>query len=209
MRHHRFVLASLAIVAAFLASWPLEAAPPEGPSLTSADANIAYAISAICAPFVLDKVAETSLPTHQALVHGDDWNELAFQRLGVRPVRVGFAGFVHVAVAEKDGARRCEITARRALPASLRGAALNALAVRPEGFGPTRSRYLPGRFATEDMLCTARASEHPGTFILMSATYPEEQDSLAIEFTMVDSPERMTSCDHDGVEMNYRTLVKP
>jgi len=92
-------LALIVCVTALAACSPGPNAGSSGPSMTSAESNIAYAVSAICAPFVLDNKDEASLPTHQPLVRNDGWSEGVFERLGAKPVRVGFAGFVHVAVA--------------------------------------------------------------------------------------------------------------
>ncbi len=193
------------LAAVFVASACARQAPE--PSLTSAEGNVAYAVSAICAPFVLDGVDEARLPTHQQLVHGDGWNEQVFQRLGTQPVRVGFAGFVHVGVSASGGNRECDITAARADPQALRQAALTALAVRPEHFAPTKSRYLPGRFATEDMLCASADSAHPTALVLLSSPRPEESSKVALIFTLSDAGPRMQSCDQAGVPMNYRTLA--
>jgi hypothetical protein len=186
-----------------------QAAVPSGPSWTSGESNIAYAVSAICAPFVFDGRDATSLPMSRPLVSDDGWNEVTFERLGARPVRVGLAGFVHVAVAAKDGRRQCEVTSSHADPQALRASALAVLARRSEGFAPTRSRYAPGRFAAEDMLCAAATSPHPGGFVLLSAARPENRDQVAVLLSLSDGAPRMASCDHDGVRMNYRTLITP
>ena len=180
---------------------------PPGPSWTSAERNIAYAVSAICAPYVLDGVEESALPMHQRLVHEDGWRESTFQKMAATPVRVGLACFVHVAVAESGGGRRCEITSRQADAQALRRAALQVLAARSEGFTPTKSNYLPGRFATEDWLCANVNSGHPGSFVLMSAASPQDQQRASVYLTMVDGPERPQSCDHAGVQLNFRTLA--
>ena len=181
--------------------------PVHRPSWTSAEDNIAFAVSAICAPYVLDSADEASLPTHKSLVHDDGWNEGAFQRLGARPVRVGFAGFIHVAVGVIGGHRQCEITSRQADAQALRTSALAALKTRSEAFAPTASRYLPGRFATEDMLCASAQSAHPGGFVLLSAAKPEGRQSTSVLLTMSDEGARMPACDRNNVPMNYRTLM--
>lgn len=178
------------------------------PSLTSAEDNVAYALGAICIPFVLDGTSRESLPLNQRLVHPDGFDALA--RPNPEAVRVGLAGFVHVTfTGGPGGLRGCDIGAKDADPQSLRKALLAVLAMRPEGFSPTRSKYLPGRFATEDMLCAAADSPHSGAFVLLSATHPEERGRISVLFTLANVSARMESCDHEGVKLNYRTLVGP
>jgi hypothetical protein len=211
------------------------------PSWNSGTDNIAYAVSAICAPYVFDGVDASKLPTRQTLVHDDGWRRdytLASQTAEAGPVRVGYAGFVHVVVSATGKGRQCEITAHPLLapafmtvadaqaakmpavdhPAlmrelktaaadaqALRTAALKVLAKRPEAFSPTKSRYLPGRFATEDMLCASAGSAHPGGFVLLSAGRPEH--GAPVFLTMTDGHDRSPQCDQDGVQLNYRTLA--
>jgi hypothetical protein len=163
---------------------------------------------------------------------GDDGN--FSQDSEVEHVRVGYAGSVHVAMSETGSGRQCVITGRplfapahmtvadaqtakkrafnaeafRAAAAdaqTLRNAALRALAGRPEGFAPTKSQYLPGRFATEDMLCTSPSSAHPGGLVVLSAGGADVGGEVLL--TMGDVPPRMPACDQVGVPMNYRTLV--
>lgn len=225
------VLPHIAIVLLLAGCSPKEAARP---SWSSGQDNIAYAVSAICAPYLFDGAEAAKLPTHQPLVHDDGWHESAFERIGARPVRVGYAGFVHVAVTEADGGRRCEISARPlAAPASmtledaqagktpavnaetrgtaavdaqaLRAAALKALAQRREAFAPAKSHYLPGPFASEDMLCASARGAHPDGFALLSAARPEGEGTVFL--TISNGPDRPASCDQKGVRMNYRTLV--
>lgn len=211
------------------------------PSWTSGKDNIAYAVSAICAPYVFDGVDASKLPMHQALVLDDGWRRdstLTAEKPEAGPVRVGYAGDVHIAVGATDGGRHCEITAHPLFaPATmsladaraaktpaedqqslmrevrtaaedaqvLRAAALGALAERPEAFAPTKSRYAPGRFATEDMLCASRSGAHPSGFVLLSAAGPGGEGTLLL--TISDTPRRSASCDQGGVQMNYRTLI--
>ena len=207
MRHRLIGSISLALMLA--ACGPGQVAGQGGPSWTSAEDNIAYAVSAICAPYVLDQADVAALPSNQHLVRDDGWKEITFEHLNARPVRVGFAGFVHAAVGTIDGHRQCEITSRNADPRALRNAALAALAKRPEGFAPEKSRYYPGRFASEDNLCASGRSRHPGGFVLISAAHPEEQARTAVLLTMDDTSTRMAECDQPGVPRNYRTLIEP
>lgn len=175
-----------------------------GPSFTSVDDNLTYAIVAICAPFALDGVDPKDLPIRKGLVQPDGHDGLA--RPNPTGVRVGVAGFVHVTFSSASpGSRSCDIQARAADPQALRRTALSALAQRPEQFAPTKSRYLPGSFATEDMLCAAADSRHPTGSVLLSSPRPGER--VAILFTLTAHETRMASCDHEGVRMNYRTLA--
>jgi hypothetical protein len=214
---------------------------PGRPNWTSGKDNIAYAVSAICAPYVFDGVDATELPMHQTLVRDDGWRRdytLTSQKLEAGPVRVGYAGDVHIVVGKAGDGRQCEIAAHPLFaPASmtladaqgarrpkadhqsliwelktaaedaqvLRAAALAALAKRPESFAPTKSRYAPGRFASEDMLCAASTGAHPGGFVLLSAAGQTGQGTVML--TISDSANRSPSCDREGVQMNYRTLV--
>jgi hypothetical protein len=184
---------------------PAESGPQ--PSFGSAENNIAFAVSAICAPYVLDQVSEASLPIHRHLVRADGWSAPIFASRGVQPVRVGFSGFVHVGVSTQGGVRTCDITSKNSDPQMLRKAALAALATRPEHFAPTQSRYLPGRFASEDMLCAGADSSHPEGFVLLSASHPEDAAAESVIMTMEDGGQRLASCDQAGVQMNYRTLA--
>lgn len=211
------------------------------PSWTSGKDNIAYAVSTICAPYVFDGVDASKLPMQQTLVRDDGWRRdsmLTSQRTEAGPVRVGYAGDVHIAVSTTERGRQCEITAHPLFaPASmtradaqaakmpavdrqslmrevrtaaedaqvLRAAALRALAMRPEAFAPTKSRYAPGRFASEDMLCASASGPHPGGFVLLSAAGEGGEGTLLL--TISDTPDRSPSCDREGVQMNYRTLI--
>lgn len=208
---------------------------PGQPTWGSGKDNIAFAISAICAPYVFERVDASQLPLHRGLVQDDGWRGEVFpsQAVEAGPVRVGYAGFIHVRVSTSGVERRCEISALpMAAPVSmttsdaqarkqpdvnaqslaaaadeaqmLRTAALDALSKRPEGFSPTRSHYLPGRFATEDRLCAAAQGVHPGGFVLLSAG--GSQDGGLLLLTIVDGAERSPSCDQAGVPMNFRTL---
>jgi hypothetical protein len=190
-----------------LAASQARAAETPQPSLFSAESNVAFAVQAICAPYVLDGVEEAKLPLRRPLVAQDGYTSPTIQRLGVKAVRVGAAGFVHVAVATDASGRHCELSASRADPQSLRKAILAALADRPDHLAPAKSRYLPGRWESEDMLCTAADSPHPGGFVLMSVAPAAEKDRLAILFTLAEAPTRGEQCDHEGVKMNYRTLA--
>ena len=124
----------------------ISSAPFPAPSLTSAEANIAYAVGGICAPYVLEGATAESVLAPRRLISDDGLKTPTFERLGSRPVRVGFAGFVHVGVGVRPG-RVCEVTASGGDPQKLRGAVLRVMEARPEGFSPSQSRYLPGRFA--------------------------------------------------------------
>lgn len=189
-----------------IAAVALAAALPR-PSLTSAPDNAAYAVAAICAPFVLDGVEAERLPLEGSLVHGDGYKAPIFQGQGLTPVRVGFAGFVHVGVGVVRGRRDCEITTGEGDPQALRRVMLDALASRPEGFVPAKSRYLPGRsFATEDWVCASPESRNPTALVLLSATPTEGRRVL---FTLSAGGERDASCDRDDVRLNYRTLIPP
>ena len=50
---------------------PQRAAWQPAPSWTSAEANVTYAVAALCEPFVLDRVDPARLPIRQRLVHSD------------------------------------------------------------------------------------------------------------------------------------------
>lgn len=199
----RAPLGAVALVALLSGASPMSAASP---SFTSVDDNLAYAIGSICAPFALDGVSRKDLPINQGLVHPDGHDGLA--RANPTGVRVGIAGFVHVTFSERpDGSRSCDIQAKAADPQALRRAALTELAQRPEQFAPTKSKYLPGSFVTEDMLCAAADSSHPTGSILLSSPRPGEPGGIGIFFTLTAGGTRMESCDHEGVRMNYRTLA--
>lgn len=194
-----------ALVSAVLASSAGAGQEPQ-PSLTSAEANVAFAVPAICVPYVLDAKTEAELPLKRPLVASDGWVEPTFQRMGVSAtnLRVGFAGRVHVAIAAPGNARACELSASADDAQALRKVVLQALEARPERFAPTRSRYLPGsRFESEDMLCTAADSARPNTFVLLSTAHTPGM----ILLTLRDSPPRGEACDHEGVKMNFRTLA--
>ena len=204
-----YVAALSTLLAAIISiSAPTSVAAGSSPSLRSAEGNVAYAISAICAPYALDQVERTRLPIGHGLVQPDGHD--GFAKPNPTGVRVGMAGFVHVTFSQKpDGSRSCDVQATAADPQALRGAALDALAERAEHFVPTKSKYLPGRFASEDMLCASADGPHPTAFVLLSSPHPADRDRVAILFTL-DSPEtRLASCDQAGVPMNYRTLANP
>jgi hypothetical protein len=199
--------AALALIG-MIAALPAAAAEKAQPSLTSAESNVAFAVKSICAPYVLDGVEEAKLPLRRPLVAEDGYSSPSIQQLGAKAVRVGFAGYVHVGVGGPNGARRCELSAARADPQSLRKVVLETLAERPEHFAPTRSRYLPGaRWDSEDTLCAAADSAHPGAFALLSVAPAAERDRIAILLTLAEAPARGAQCDHEGVRMNYRTLA--
>jgi hypothetical protein len=197
------------LAAAWALAAPLICAPASamaGPSLTSVEDNVAYAASAICAPYALDQTDRPGLPIGRGLVQPDGHDGLA--RPNPSGVRVGVAGFVHVTFAQRpDGSRMCDIQARGADPQTLRKVALDALAARPERFAPTKSKYLPGQFASEDMLCAAADGAHPTAFALLSATAPAQRDKVAILLTLSTAQNRMPACDQAGVPMNFRTLA--
>src|SRR5262249_41567417 len=133
-------------LACFCALFLSEAIAAEGDPSWSSSAvqNVSYAVSHICAPYVLDHVDIAALPLNQSLVREDGWRDPSS---GKAMFRVGFAGFVHVLPTENASGRGCEMTAARADPNQLRRAILDAIAQRSEGFGPTKSRYYPGRWA--------------------------------------------------------------
>jgi len=176
-----------------------------GPSITSVEDNVAYAVAAICAPYALDNRDRANLPIGVGFVQPDRRDGL----LQPNPtgVRVGVAGFVHVTFSQKPGERSCDVQARGADPQVLRRVALTALAARPEGFVPTRSKYLPGSFATEDTLCAAPDSAHPTAFVMLSSPRAAERDTIAIMFTLNNFERRGASCDREGVQLNYRMLA--
>ena len=117
-----------------------------GPSWFLPESNVAYAASAICAPYVLDNADAAGLLMAQPLVRDDGWRANG-DKLDGGHVRVGVAGSVHVAIGGVNGGgRACEISSGGADPQAMRHAVLAVLAQRPEAFAPTRSHYLPGRF---------------------------------------------------------------
>ena len=205
----RWGSASCLLVAGLLCAWATfsPARAGAGPSLTSVEDNVSYAVASICAPYALDDLDRTSLPIGRGLVQPDGHDGLA--RPNPTGVRVGMAGFVHVTFSQKSGSRSCDVQAKGADPQALRKAALDVLATRPERFAPTKSRYLPGSFATEDGLCSSPDSTHPGAFVMLSSPTAAERDRIAILFTLTNQEPRGAQCDHDGVRLNYRTLVSP
>jgi hypothetical protein len=206
----KFGSVSRGLTAAFLwacaLSGPAPAWAAAGPSITSAEDNVAYAVAAICAPYALDGLERAKLPIGVGFVQPDGHDGLA--RPNPTGVRVGMAGFVHVTFSQKDGVRSCDVQAKGADPQALRKAALEAVAKRPEAFAPTKSRYLPGAFATEDMLCAAPGSAHPTAFVMLSSPRATERDRIAILFTLNKDPSRNAACDHESVRWNYRTLAE-
>jgi len=205
MQHRQgFRLSLMVVLSATIAS--ASALAGSAPSLASVEDNVSYAAAAICAPYALDNVDRAALPIGHGLVQADGLDGLG--NPNPTGVRVGMAGFVHVTFTRKpDGSRSCDIEARAADPQSLRKAALSALASRPERFAPTKSKYLPGRFATEDLLCAAPDSPHAAAFVMLSSPHPEVSARIAILLTLIGGGTRDLACDHDGVEKNYRTLV--
>ena len=197
---------ALCALLAAMASAPISVVAT--PSLLSAQDNVAYAVSALCAPYALDRAERTSLPIGHGLVQSDGHDGLA--KPNPTGVRVGLAGFVHVTFVQKpDGSRSCDVQAKGADPQALRKAALDALAERDEHFVPAKSKYLPGRFASEDMLCASADGPHPMAFVLLSSPHPEDRDRIAILLTLDSGASRLASCDREGVPMNYRTLANP
>lgn len=188
-----------------LTLWPIAPGARADPSLLSAADNVAYAVGALCAPFVLDHVDQKALPLSRDLVHPDGYDFLG--RPDPQALRIGFAGFVHVVLSERNGNRSCDVGAKDEDPQVLRKAALDALA-KAAAFVPTRSRYLPGRFQTEDMMCGSAEGPHRNAFILLSASPPQERNRIAILFTLAEGP-RMAGCDSPGVRLNYRALADP
>ena len=174
-----------------------------------ADVNAAGAIANVCAPYVLDKADPDTLPTGQLAAVDDGWRGLMFPPLEAKVLRVGGAGFVHVAVYSDGGVRHCDLSTARADTAAVRAAILEVLASRPEGFTSTKSRYLPGRFEVEDLLCAAPGSPHPGAFVRISAQSAKPAPAASILFSLTDLPTRMRSCDHEGVALEGRTLAGP
>ena len=177
------------------------------PSQTSAEDNVAYAVSAICLPFIADHVAETALPLRARLVGSDGFKMPAVDQHGGKVVRVGGAGFVHVGIVALGESRDCEVSAYLGDPQSLRRATLAALDRSPLMFTPAKSRYLPGRFETEDLLCSAADSARPAAFVFLSSPFATEQVKLLL--TISDGGRRNESCDRDDVKLNYRTLIPP
>jgi TonB family protein len=174
-----------------------------------ADVNAAGAIANVCAPYVLDKVDPDRLPTGQLAAQDDGWRGLMFPPLEGKVLRVGGAGFVHVAVYADSGVRHCDLSTSRADTAAVRAAILKVLAARPEGFTSTKSRYLSGRFESEDLLCAASRSPHPGAFVRLLAQPATSAPTASIFFSLTDLPTRMQSCDHEGVALAGRTLAGP
>jgi hypothetical protein len=170
-----------------------QAAEPADQGRTVED-NIEFAVNRFCAPFVLDHEAEETLPTHEAFVHRDIVDVVG--NIVPEDFRIG-------------AARVCDVGARGVDPQLARRAALAALAESAEAFVPAKSRYYPGRFATEDMLCASPASRRPGANVLLSANHPEAQAGVAILLTISDDGHRGPQCDRDDAEMNYRRLIKP
>jgi hypothetical protein len=178
------------------------------PSVFSAEDNVVYAISTICAPYALDLVERDGLPIGKGLVQPDGHDGLA--RTNPTGVRVGMAGFVHVTfVQSQDGSRSCDVQAKGADAQAVRRAALKALEGRPEQFAPMKSIYLPGRFASEDRLCASPTGPNPSAFIILSSTSPEQQGRIALLFTLHNGGARLAACDREGVPMNFRTLAPP
>jgi hypothetical protein len=201
--NYRHALSGALLVS--IISSPIAAGP--APSLVSVEDNVAYAVGQLCVPYALDNVDQATLPIGRGLVQPDGQDGLA--RPNPTGVRVGEAGFVHVTFSRgADGSRACDVEAKAADPQVLRQAALGALARRPEKFVPTKSRYFPGRFATEDMLCASPGAPHPAAFVMLSSPHPEESERIAILFTLMGGATRDEACDHAGVQKNYRTLAQ-
>lgn len=184
------------------------AALAESSLTSSTEDSVAYAVGSICAPFALDRVDRSALPINHGMVRPDGHDGLA--QANPTGVRVGFSGFVHVTFSESpNGRRSCDVQANGADPQALRKAALAELGKRAERFTPEKSKYLPGRFATEDMLCAAADSSKPFAMVVLSSPHPEERARIAIMFTLTDGLSRDAGCDHEGVALNYRTLAPP
>ena len=179
------------------------------PSLISAEDNAAYAVGEICAPYALDNKDRAELPIGRGLVEPDGHD--GFARPNPTGVRVGMAGFVHVTFSQGGvgGPRSCDVQAKGADPQALRKAVLDVMSRRVEQFAPQKSKYMPGRFGTEDILCAAADSQHPGAFIMLSSPRADERDRIAMIFTLRGGGDRSAACDHPGVPMNYRTLADP
>jgi hypothetical protein len=180
-------------------------ADPPVPSVSDAEQNVLFAVTQLCAPFVLDRVDMAALPLKAPLVVTEGARDAG----GGSTLRVGGAGFVRVSLKQNGAGRACDVTASRAPPAEMRKAFLAAVALRPERFAPTKSKYYPGRFAAEDSLCADSASPRPNAMVLLSTTSGADPNSVAAIFTLADGTTRGLQCDQDGVELNYRTLIKP
>jgi hypothetical protein len=172
------------------------------------ESNVAYAASAICAPYVLDNADAAGLLMAQPLVRDDGWRANG-DKLDGGHVRVGVAGSVHVAIGGVNGGgRACEISSGGADPQAMRHAVLAVLAQRPEAFAPTRSHYLPGRFATQDYLCASAQSRNPSAIALISAASPQ-QSGVSFIVTIGYGGSRPLECDQPGVQLNNLTLADP
>ncbi len=200
-------LACGAVLVAMATSVAQAAVLPK-PGWNSATDNMTYAVAGLCVAYVIDGKDPDTLLAGQSMIRPDGWNEPAFAGIGVKPVRVGFAGFIHAGMGVRNGHRECDITARKTDPESLRSAMRAALAARPDlGFVPSVSRYLPGgSWAAEDMLCGGPV--HPDAFILASWSPPEvAKNGVAAIFTLSEGP-RDPACDQPNVQKNYRTLAQ-
>ena len=139
----KFVMALVALLA--LPSANLAVAEPPAPSMSDAEQNVLFAVTQLCAPFVLDRIDTAALPLKERLVVTE-----ATHDAGSEPtLRVGAAGFVRVRLKHTGEERSCDVTASRAPPAKLRNAFLAAVAQRPERFAPTA----PARGRTQSSFC--------------------------------------------------------
>lgn len=180
------------------------------PGMTSsAEFNVAHALTTVCFPYVLEGAPAERVLAKRPGVMDDHFRSPALERLGNRPVRVGFAGFPHVSVGVANGNRTCSLTAQNADPQKLRSAALGVLRARPEKFAPTASRYLPGGFATEDRMCTAASSPKPNAVFLLSSAHEGDRARPALILTLWEGSKREAVCDRDDVHADYRTLIPP
>jgi hypothetical protein len=199
-------LACSAVLVAMATSIAQAADLPK-PGWSSATDNMTYAVAGLCVAYVIDGKDPEALLAGQSMIHPDGWNESAFTGIGVKGVRVGFAGFIHAGMGMRNGHRECDITAYKTDPEALRAAMQAALAARPDlGFVPSVSKYMPGPWAAEDMLCGGPV--HPNAFILASWSPPRlAKNSIAVTFTLSEGP-RDLGCDQPNVQKNYRTLAQ-
>lgn len=196
------------IVLAAIAANVAQSAELPKPGWNSATDNMTYAVASLCMAYVLDGRDPEVLLAGQSMIRPDGWNEATFSGMGVKPVRVGFAGHIHAGMGMRNGHRECDITAYETDPDALRTAMHAALASRPDlGFVPSVSRYLPGpSWAAEDMLCGGPG--HTDAFILASWS-PQDvaRKSIAAIFTL-SKGSRDPGCDEPNVQKNYRTLAQ-
>ena len=176
------------------------AASMVGPTAEIADAG--GMLTKICLPFVVDGL-DPQEHIEWFANHGS--KEPLLEQQGLSRIQSGPLGAVYLG-RNRQGARDCEIVVRRADPMAARAAALVALAARGERFAPERSRYLPGNFAAEDMMCAAADSKHLGAFVMLSAAHPEDSGRVSILVSVTDQV-RQAGCDQPGVPLNFRMLA--